>query len=552
MNPTHYTCDFADGFWLIFGPNVGPLQYYSHLPIIVLSLGLALFVFFQNKRGLESKILLGMVSFFAAWVFFDSVIWATNKSDVIMFMWSLQILVEPLVYASALYLLYVVTKKRDATFFMKGIFLCAYMPVLLGVPTTLTLSGFDLTQCLAEEGPIALYYTYMLEGAILLTMALYTFVAILQEKNRARRKEIGLLALGTMLFLFAFGSGNIIGSVTGDWQLAQYGLFGMPLFTALLAYSIIRYHSFNAQLIPSVALVSGLIILSFSLLFVKDVVVFRSVAAVTFVFVLVISGILLRVIQRDAIARARIEKLARDLGTANRGQEGLIHFIGHEVKGVLAKTAGITSLMLEGDFGTLTAKAKEILEGNLVSTREAVEIVQTILLSANLKNGTLNLKEEAFDLVRELRELVAHQTPAAKKKDISLVCGSMSTQAMVRGDKDMIMQHVFKNLIENALHYTPPGGKVEISLKDTDSAYLVEVTDTGIGLRPEDAQVLFTQGGRGDRSVKMNVNSTGYGLFFAREIMRAHGGDIIASSRGEGKGSTFAVTFDKREYKIYN
>src|SRR3989344_5496947 len=86
-------CNFESAKWLFFGPNVAPLVYYSHLPIAVISLFLAFYILFQNKKNLANKILFVMIITFVAWVLMDSVFWASNRSDVIMLVWSLIVLI---------------------------------------------------------------------------------------------------------------------------------------------------------------------------------------------------------------------------------------------------------------------------------------------------------------------------------------------------------------------------------------------------------------------------------------------------------------------------
>src|SRR3989344_2889796 len=109
-------CNFEGPKWLLFGADVAPLVYYSHLPIIIISLLLAFFVFFQNKNSIPNRVLFVTIITFALWVFLDSIFWASNRSDVVMFVWSIIILIEPLVYIGGFYLLYLFLEKKDLPF----------------------------------------------------------------------------------------------------------------------------------------------------------------------------------------------------------------------------------------------------------------------------------------------------------------------------------------------------------------------------------------------------------------------------------------------------
>ncbi len=113
---------------------------------------------------------------------------------------------------------------------------------------------------------------------------------------------------------------------------------------------------------------------------------------------------------------------------------------------------------------------------------------------------------------------------------------------MVKADADQLSEHVLRNLIENSIAYTPTGN-ITVSLEKNASKKMVifSVKDTGVGINDEDKKQLFTEGGRGKDSTKINVHSTGYGLYIAKSIVVAHEGTIHAYSDGNGKGSRFVV-----------
>jgi signal transduction histidine kinase len=105
------------------------------------------------------------------------------------------------------------------------------------------------------------------------------------------------------------------------------------------------------------------------------------------------------------------------------------------------------------------------------------------------------------------------------------------------------MTQVFKNLMDNSLHYTP-SGEIKVTLQpnpeDKKKALFV-IKDTGVGLSEKDKAKLFTEGGKGEESLKVNTNSTGYGLYIVKKIVENHKGRIWAESAGRGHGSKFLV-----------
>jgi signal transduction histidine kinase len=160
------------------------------------------------------------------------------------------------------------------------------------------------------------------------------------------------------------------------------------------------------------------------------------------------------------------------------------------------------------------------------------------------------MDKKPFDMKAATEEVVATLTSDAHAKGLALKLEIPDgADYTVNGDREKIVQHVIRNLIDNSIRYTPSGtitvsllgGVKSINTKDTNAKILLTIKDTGIGITPEDMSNLFTEGGHGKDSVKVNVHSTGYGLFFAKNIVDANGGKIWAESEGAGKGSQFHV-----------
>ena len=102
------------------------------------------------------------------------------------------------------------------------------------------------------------------------------------------------------------------------------------------------------------------------------------------------------------------------------------------------------------------------------------------------------------------------------------------------------IKQIFLNLTDNSIKYTPDGGKVEIALKHINNTIEFAVKDTGVGISPETKAKLFEKFSRGEGG-KLNTGGSGLGLYLARQIARAHKGDVVIESEGLGKGSTFKV-----------
>ncbi|MCE9585332.1 GAF domain-containing sensor histidine kinase [Candidatus Nomurabacteria bacterium] len=255
-------CNIPSPHFLLFSPNVPAIVYYSHLPILVISLLLGIFIYMNGKKNLANNVLLFTLSAFACWLGLDSVIWASNRPDIIMFSWSALLLFEPAVFVGSLYLIYVMLNKNDLPNKFKIILFSAFLPLILLLPTIFNLIGFDMSTCLSIEGPMALYYAYGLEILISIIIIIFAIKKYISCKDKEERKFISSLSVGISLFLLLFASGNIVGSLTENWNMAQFGLFGMPILAIFLIRLIVKKQMFNIQLVASKALVFALVILT--------------------------------------------------------------------------------------------------------------------------------------------------------------------------------------------------------------------------------------------------------------------------------------------------
>ena len=233
--------------------------------------------------------------------------------------------------------------------------------------------------------------------------------------------------------------------------------------------------------------------------------------------------------------------LSKELAEANRRQETLIHFISHEVKGYMTKDQAVFAALLEGDVGVLPESARSLVEGAVLQVRSGVVSVTDILKASNQKKGTVSYKREPFDLKALTLNAVkkARGTAEEKKLNLTLHLDESETYQAV-GDKEQFAEHVVRNLVDNAVSYTPSGA-IDVTLKKEGDKCILFVKDTGVGITAEDMERLFTEGGHGKESQKVNAHSTGYGLFIAKNVTEAMGGTIRAESEGALKGSTFIV-----------
>lgn len=234
----------------------------------------------------------------------------------------------------------------------------------------------------------------------------------------------------------------------------------------------------------------------------------------------------------------QVEELNKELEAANEGQTNLMHIINHQIKGYLAKSRNIFSeLLTEPTYGACTEEAKPMLEEGFNSLTEGVDFVQDFLTASNIEKGTFVYDMKPMDFKKIVTEVAEKQREVAQEKGLSFEINISDGIYNLRGDESQLNQAV-RNLIDNSIRYTPTGG-LKINLEKKDDKILFSIKDTGVGISDELKPKLFTKGGRDKDSIKINVNSTGFGLSFVKGVVEAHKGRVWAESEGPGQGSAF-------------
>lgn len=540
---------FSEPVYFLFSNGVPGLLYYSHIPTAVIALLVGFFVFWSGRRMLLNRLLFIIALCFSLWTFSNLILWTNIDSGFLLFVWTLYVVLFSFISISCVYFIYVFLEDKDAPSSIKAVFATLLAPILIFAPTYVNLSGFNITRCDAFGFEGWWYKAYYISLAII---AMVWILTLLVRKYRVAtaefRKQIVLMGIGIEFFLFSFFTiTTLAGYLTDigllpDSSLEFYGLFGMTVFMIFIGILMVRFKTFHVNVIASQALIVALVVLIGSeFTFIKST-TNLILTSITLVLTVGAGFFLVRSVKREIQQREEIEQLAATLELANQRQESLLHFVGHEVKGFLTKDMGAFASLVEGDFGALPDTMKPFVEGALKQSRDGANSVIDILQASNQKKGTVDYKKEPFDFKALVGEWAQKLKPTAEAKGLAfnLSIDTVGDTCTVNGDRGQIGDHVLRNIIENSINYTPTGS-ITLSLAKADGKVILTVADTGVGINAEDKKRLFTEGGKGKDSVRINVHSTGYGLFIAKNIVDAHGGAIRAESEGTGKGSQFII-----------
>jgi len=518
------------------------LAKYSHIIPILFILSLALLVFVKSNKNILSKIFLSFSLVFSVWLIGDLITWTSVNYYLIYTVWSFLLFLEVVFFVLGLYFIMVFVNGRDITWPQK---LALFFATLIPLFFTLTgdsVLGFDHSICGAINNNFLDQYKLYLEIVILLVMFLHLFLPFF-KKNKLYNKKTNLIVTGSMfLFLAVFGITEYLAAFSGNYEINLYALFITPLFLMVITYSIFKLDIFNLRIISTYFIVFGFLILAGVQLFFVNSTADRLLTAVTVVLSAALSFILFQNLKRESDQRIQIEKLNIDLGKLIQQRESLVHLITHKVKGSFTHTKYIFSGMIDGMFGPLSPELKKMAEMGVESDDNGVKTIDLILNASNLQKGTVKYEMKPIDFKEIILKTVNDKKEVGEKKGLKIETEIKEGEYKMNGDLFWLTE-VTNNLIENSIRYTKEG-TIIVGLVKNNSKILFSVKDTGIGITLEDKKNLFTEGGRGKNSVKVNVDSTGYGLYTVKLVTEAHGGKVWAESGGEGMGATFFVEFN--------
>ncbi len=246
-----------------------------------------------------------------------------------------------------------------------------------------------------------------------------------------------------------------------------------------------------------------------------------------------------KVMERTSELTAALEEVKK----INQLKTDFVSSVSHELRTPLTSIKGYAAILLTGKLGNIPTEVKERLDKINRHSDELVHMVNDLLDISRIESGKVTMNLTPCDLREVIKKVDDLLSGQLKEREIDLIVNIDADASSVLIDRAQI-EHVFINLIGNAMKFTPAGGKISILTHKEATMIRVDISDTGCGI-PEDAQeAIFEEFFRVDNSINQKVKGTGLGLALVKRIIKAHQGKIWVKSI-VGSGSTFSFTLQK-------
>jgi len=225
------------------------------------------------------------------------------------------------------------------------------------------------------------------------------------------------------------------------------------------------------------------------------------------------------------------------IAALEKAKTDFLDFASHELRGPITVIKGYLTMIGAGSLGDMPPRAASVVPLLVAKADEVNSMLEQMIETSRLEEGRLALKKERSDVAGLTEDAIQNLGPLVSDHEVDINRPFEPLWADVDPDR---LQIVVRNLVTNAVKYSPAGAPIAVKIARRDYHALVTVTDKGIGIDKDDQPNLFTRFGRIESAATAHTPGTGLGLWLSREIARMHDGDLTVESE-PGKGSTFTL-----------
>src|SRR3989344_4800647 len=455
------------------------------------------------------------------------------------------------------------TKITNGRYFRK---LLIAVPIILAPViffTKFIISGYEITQIKSID-PI-----YGFGGIIydlLIGIALIAGIGVIAWKFRKATSEekskfiylfVGVFLSGFFVLLTNIILTDYIRNSFNYNYYSRLGIFSTIFIVLFSGYSIIKHHLLNIKTIAAEILSLGILVISLFQVLTAENISDLIVNIIIFLVLIIFIILLVRSIENEVKRKEELQIMSDRLATANdqlrkldNAKSDFISIASHQLRTPLTAVKGFVSLLMEGTYGDINAKARDALNKVYISNERLIQLVENLLNVSRMESGRIEYEFKKGKIEDVLDEIKDNLLFIACKKGL-YINFNLPKEPLPEIKMDFgKMREVLTNLIDNGIKYASRGGvtvRAELAAANlqltTNNPQLIRITvsDTGIGIPKDSLPYLFEKFSRGKDTARLHATGTGLGLYVAKNIVEAHHGKLWAESEGGGKGSRFIL-----------
>ncbi|MFH0887214.1 MAG: HAMP domain-containing sensor histidine kinase [bacterium] len=240
---------------------------------------------------------------------------------------------------------------------------------------------------------------------------------------------------------------------------------------------------------------------------------------------------------------AELMRVNFELDSANQAKTEFLHNVSHELRTPLTSLIGYAQILQE-EAPSIGAEQLKQIQGIERNSRNLLRLINDLLSISRIESGKMELSMENIQLLPIVDDMFNIMKSIAAVKNITLEQHIEIGASEIYADEEKL-EHILMNLLDNAIKYTPPSGKVTLWITEEPDDVKFIVQDNGIGMKREDMERIFDKFTKGDNAEKGSMKGIGLGLAIVKSFVEAQGGKIWVESE-EDKGSKFIFTLPKK------
>ena len=344
--------------------------------------------------------------------------------------------------------------------------------------------------------------------------------------------------IGVLIFYVA----NLIFNITlpvflGITHYYFFGDYSTIILLGMTAYAIIRHGLFDIKVVTTELLTFIIWIILLIKLFTPQSTTDTIVDSLTLTLMVIFGILLVRSVIKEVDQRRKLQELTQKLRELDKQKDEFLSVAAHELRSPLTAIKGYLSMVIEGDTGEISDKAKSFLLDSTSVTERLIRLVNNMLNVSRIEEGRIVYQLENVDLIKAVQEVYFTFRFEAERKGLEIkltVPDGVRDNVMVDPDR---IKEVVGNFLSNAVKFTEEG-KVDVKIGNpTPESVKVEIADTGPGISESEQNKLFSKFYRAE-STEGKTMGTGLGLYITKLLVEEFGGKIGLESE-LGKGSTF-------------